>query len=116
MILTRAEDFSSKLGQGLSSTAGFLVPGAILGAGARGAAGIAALGGAATGVEQAEDYEGTVRAAGALLILLNRVRHSLLVCFQVQLKLSLLSRCLVGWMILLKLVCLQPLRILLRVR
>ena len=63
----RAEDFSSKLGQGLGSTAGFLVPGAILGAGARGAAGIAALGGAATGVEQAEDYEGTVRAAGGTI-------------------------------------------------
>lgn len=64
---TRDEDFSSKLGQGLGSTAGFLVPGAILGAGARGAAGIGGLGAAATGVEQAEDYEGTVRAAGGTI-------------------------------------------------
>lgn len=63
----RAEDFSSKLAQGFGSTAGFLIPGAILGAGARGAAGIAGLGAAATGVEQAEDYERTVQERGGAI-------------------------------------------------
>ena len=59
----RADLFSSKLGQGLGSTAGFAAPLALV----RGAGGLAAasgLGATATGVEQAKDYENKVKESG----------------------------------------------------
>ena len=60
----RADQFVSKLGQGLGSTAGFALP--LLGASSRiaGGVGAAGLGAAATGVESAKDYEATRKQAG----------------------------------------------------
>lgn len=58
---TRAEDFSSKLAQGLGSTAGFLA------AAPFGPAGIAGLGAAAGAMEQAEDYESTKKQQGGTI-------------------------------------------------